>query len=109
MLFLTEDRLLAILPNKPEWSDGGISMKCSCGMNPSGWRIIVGGSPVGIAGLEEVFQGWQAGGKKAQDLTKDQIIQAIREYNYIIPRLEDEYAEAVIAQYAVYSEKPPQE
>lgn len=83
-------------------------MKCSCGMNPSGWRIIVGGSPVGIAGLEEVFHGWLAVGKKAQDLTNGQIIQAIRKHNYILPRMEDEYADAIKARYAAYSEQSPQ-
>ena len=83
-------------------------MECSCGMNPSIWRIMIGGSPVGIAGLEEVFQGWQAGGNKAQDLTKDKIIQAIRKHNYIIPRMEDEYADAIKARYAAYSEQSPQ-
>jgi hypothetical protein len=63
---------------------------------------------VGIAGLEGVFQGWQASGKKARDLTNDQIIQAIRKQNYVISRLEDEYAEAIKARYAAYSEKSPQ-
>ena len=83
-------------------------MKCPCGSDPSLQRITVGGVQVGIAGLEEVFQIWQAAGKKAQDLTKDQIIPIIRKYNYVVPRLEDEYAEAIKARYSAYREKSPQ-
>jgi hypothetical protein len=82
-------------------------LKCSCGMNSFEGRIMIGNSSVGIAGLEEVFQGWQVAGKRAQDLTKDQIIQAIRKYNYVIPHLEDEYAEAIKARYTAYSEQSP--
>ena len=82
-------------------------MKCPCGFDPSVQRITVGGVQVGVAGLEDIFRTWQAAGKKVQDLTKEQIIRAIRKHNYIIPRLEDEYAEAIKARYAAYSEKSP--
>jgi hypothetical protein len=74
-------------------------------MNPFAQRITVGGSQVGIAGLEDIFRSWKEAGKKAQDLSKDQIIQAIRKYNYVIPHLEGEYAAAITALYATYSEK----
>lgn len=83
-------------------------MKCTCGFDPSLQRITVGGVQVGIARLEEVFQSWQAAGKKAQDLTKDEIIPIIRKYNYVVPRLEDEYAQAIKALYLAYREKSPQ-
>jgi hypothetical protein len=96
------------LPNKLELPYRGISLKCSCGFDPFLQRITVGGASVGIAGLADSFRSWLASGKKAQDLTKEQIIQAIRKYNYIIPRLEDEYAEAIKARYAAYSQKSPQ-
>ncbi len=83
-------------------------MKCPCGFDPSVQRIMVGGAPVGIAGLEDVFRNWQAAGNKAQDLTKEQVIQALRKSNYIIPRLEEEYAIAIKAHYAAYYEKASQ-
>jgi len=63
---------------------------------------------VGIAGLEDVFRNWLAAGKTAQDLTKDQVVQAIREHNYVVPRLEDEYAAAIKTRYAAYCEKSPE-
>jgi hypothetical protein len=71
-------------------------------------QITIAGSPVGIAGLEKIFLNWQASGTKAQDLTNDQVLQAIRKHNYVIPRLEDEYAEAIRAHYAACSEKSVQ-
>jgi len=77
-------------------------------MSPYGQRITVDGKQVGIVGLEDLFRTWQRGGKKAQDLSKDQIIQAIRSQNYIIAHLEDQYAEAIRIQYAAYCEKSPQ-
>ncbi len=80
-------------------------MECPCGFDPSVQRISVGGSSVGIAGLEDIFRDWLADGKKVQDLTKDLILQAIRRHNYVIPRLEDEYAVAIKARYAAYCEK----
>ena len=79
-------------------------MKCPCGFDPSVQRITVGGVQVGISGLEEVFKGWLAGGMKAEGLDKEQILQAIRKHNYIIPRLENEYADAIKLRYAVYFE-----
>ena len=79
-------------------------MKCPCGFDPSVQRITVGGMQVGIAGLEDIFRSWLASGKKVQDLDKEQIIQAIRKHNYIIPRLENEYAEAIKTRYTAYSE-----
>ena len=80
-------------------------MKCPCGFDPSVQRITVGGVSVGIAGLDGVFRNWQADGKKVQDLTKDLILEAIRQHNYVIPRLEDEYTAAIKARYAAYCEK----
>ena len=82
-------------------------MKCPCGFDPSIQRITVGGTPVGVAGLEETFRNWLADGKKAQDLQKAQVLEALRKHNYIIPRLEEEYAEAIKARYAAYCEKSP--
>ncbi len=83
-------------------------MECPCGSDPSVHRITVSGSAVGIAGLEDVFRNWLAAGKKSPDLTKDLIMQAIRKHNYVVPRLEDEYAAAIRARYAAYCENVPE-
>ncbi len=80
------------------------SMKCPCGFDPSVQRIMIGGVQVGISGLEDIFRSWLAGGIKAEGLEKEQILQAIRMHNYIIPRLENEYAEVIKARYAAFSE-----
>jgi hypothetical protein len=77
-------------------------------MSPYGQRITVDGKQVGVVGLEDLFRTWKEGRKKAKDLSKDQIIQAIRSQNYIITHLEGEYAEAIRIQYAAYCEKSPQ-
>jgi hypothetical protein len=82
-------------------------MKCPCGFDPSIQRITVGGVQVGVAGLEDIFRSWLADGKKAKDLPKEQVLKAVRKHNYIIPRLEEEYAEAIKARYAAYCEKSP--
>jgi hypothetical protein len=71
-------------------------------------RITVNGVSVGVAGLEDIFRNWLAAGKKAADLTKDQVVQSIQGHNYIPPRLEDKYAEAIRAKYAAYCEKSPE-
>jgi len=83
-------------------------MQCPCGFDPSIQQITVGGVKVGIAGLEDLFRSWLADGKKVQDLSNEQIIQTIRKHNYVIPRLEDEYAAAIKARYEAYSEKSSQ-
>ena len=83
-------------------------MKCPCGFDPSIPRITVGGVQVGIAGLEEIFQYWRAAGEDVQNLSQERIIQAIGKQNYIVPRLEAEYAEAIRGRFAAYCEKTPQ-
>ncbi len=74
-------------------------MKCSCGSDPSVAWITVGGASVGIAGLEEIFQTWRAAGREPQGLTRAEIIKVLEKHNYVIPRLRDEYAEAIRARY----------
>jgi hypothetical protein len=80
-------------------------VECPCGSDPAVQRITVGGSSVGVAGLKDVFRSWLADGKGVQDLTKDLVIQAIRKHNYVVPRLEDEYAAAIRALYATYCQE----
>ena len=75
-------------------------MECPCGFDPAVRRIAVDGASVGVAGLEDAFRSWLASGKKPQDLTKEQIVQEVRKHNYIVPRLEEEYAAAIRALYA---------
>jgi hypothetical protein len=80
-------------------------VECPCGSDPAVQRITVGGSSVGVAGLKDVFRNWLADGKGVQDLTKDLVIQAIRKHNYVVPRLEDEYAAAIRALYSAYCQE----
>ncbi len=80
-------------------------MDCPCGFDPSVRRIMVGGALVGVTGLEDIFRSWMAAGKKGQDLTKEQIVQEIRKHNYIVPRLEEEYAAALRPLYTSYCEE----
>ena len=70
-------------------------------------QIVVGGSQVGMVGLDDIFRSWLEAGKKIQDLSREQILLAIRKGNYIAPRSEDEYAEAIKARYAAFCEKSP--
>jgi hypothetical protein len=77
-------------------------MDCPCGFDPSVQRLTVGGASVGVAGLGDIFRSWMARDKKADDLTKEQIVREIGKLNYIVPRLEEEYAAAIRPLYASY-------
>ena len=68
---------------------------------------MVGGLQVGIVGLNDIFRSWLEAGKKIQDLSNEQILQAVRKGNYIVPGREDEYAEAIKARYVAFCEKSP--
>jgi hypothetical protein len=65
-------------------------------------QIAIDGRSVGISGLEDIFRNWLAEGKQAPELSPEQILQEARKHNYIVPRLQAEYAAAIRALYSSY-------
>ncbi len=70
----------------------------------SGYRqIFVDGSPVGLRGLEEVFDGLRAAGRKPGDAGLGaEIVAQVRRENYIPPMARELFAAAFEREYAAY-------
>jgi hypothetical protein len=68
--------------------------------------IHVGNQRGGIIGLEEIFNQWSAREKTPSSLEEDEVIQEIRNRNYVCDHMEREYVDAVRTAYArLYDEK----
>ena len=52
---------------------------CHCKAMPEVTRPQVRGATVGMAGLRELFQGWRSENPKPDDLSDQQILQAIQD------------------------------
>jgi hypothetical protein len=63
-------------------------------------RIDVGGVTVGLAGLGAILEQAYALGKKPDQVTKNQLLETVKVYNYIPAGTEAEYAEALLREYA---------
>ena len=68
---------------------------CPCGKIPSGMRVLIGGQPVGLAGLESAFTAWKSAGRIPAELSVEELTSAVAQSNYVPPGLRAEYNEAV--------------
>ncbi|MGC9444284.1 MAG: hypothetical protein ACP5E9_05065 [Candidatus Methanospirareceae archaeon] len=76
---------------------------CCCGPAIVSVRqIAVDGVEVGIKGLDETFEEYYYAGKKPEDLTGDELIEALGRLNYIPAGSAGAYKEAFLREYRKY-------
>ncbi|RLC79117.1 MAG: hypothetical protein DRI61_08580 [Chloroflexi bacterium] len=61
--------------------------------------ILVGDFTVGLIGLDEVFEELYREGNAPSERLKEQLLAKVRAYNYIPPKAESEYAQALLREY----------
>lgn len=67
---------------------------------PGVTHLEVRGATVGMSGLRELFLGWKETNRSPDDLTDQEILQAIKARNYIPGPVEADYIAAVRGLYA---------
>ncbi len=72
---------------------------CLCGAMPGVTGLRVGDSTVGMMGLYEIFSRWKSENRSAEDLTDQEILQAVKARNYVPESAEADYVAAVRALY----------
>ena len=68
---------------------------CSCNGEPGVIYVSIHGLAVGLVGIPELFQPWLEGGRAAEELTEEEILQALRKRNHVPAVVEKEYASAL--------------
>lgn len=61
--------------------------------------ILVGRFPVSLVGLDEIFEELYQEGKSPSDDLKGFLLSRVKVQNYIPPKAEDEYAQALLREY----------
>ncbi len=74
-------------------------------LQPSSYRqITVAGFPVGLTGLDEIFQLLRQAGRALEDSTGAELLRLVGEQNYIPPAAEGDYRAAILQEYETYCE-----
>jgi len=90
-------------PARQQTPSGG----CACGLDRLPVKTIsVGGGPVGVAGLEQIFeQVLSSQGADADDELKRELLRLVKIYNYVPPSHEDAYSDALWSEFVAYRAK----
>lgn len=77
---------------------------CGCSGSSDVTVVDIEGRTVGIRGMKEVFRGLEEKGTSPDEVDKDELMERIKEDNYIPSKKEKEYKEAIISEYRKYIE-----
>jgi small redox-active disulfide protein 2 len=66
-------------------------------------KVMIGGNPVGVIGLEDIFSELKSEGLTDTERTKDLILKKVKVNNYIPRHLEDAYRQDLFEEYRVYT------
>lgn len=67
--------------------------------------VCIGRDLVGLNRLYDVFEEKYKAGKKPENLSGEELLEAIRFYNYVPPGSEQAYKEALLKEYQIYCQE----
>jgi len=78
--------------------------RCGCCSGPplKATYIRIKGEPIGLTGVEEVFERLHQAGRPADGTLEQELVEQARIYNYIAPGSEDAYGWALRMAYRAY-------
>jgi NAD-dependent dihydropyrimidine dehydrogenase PreA subunit len=74
-------------------------------MNKKTKMVLIGNQLIGLVGLEEIFEEFYKSNLKSDEKIKARLVDSARKENYIPPRQEAIYAEALQREYSMYCER----
>ncbi len=74
-------------------------------MNKKTKMVLIGSQLIGLVGLEEVFEEFYKSNLKPDEKIKARLVDSARKENYVPPKQEAIYAEALLREYSVYCQQ----
>jgi len=91
----------AATPNKQRKTEA----TCSCGSGIPVLNLFIDGKVVEMAALPLIFQKFHEAGRAPDEAAAQELLEAVKVYNYVPPEDEQSYREAIIKEYAAYRER----
>lgn len=82
-----------------------VQATCSCGSGIPIQKVAVNGQEVTLVALPLIFQQFHEAGKTPGDAVVRELLETVKIYNEVPPETENDYASALLREYAAYCEQ----